>query len=223
MSEDIIEQALDYLKNNTTSLFETYLNGHVELDPKVAFFTAGPSGAGKTEFAQELLEIEPELVHLDIDSIRNFFTPVGYNGSNSDIFQMPANRAVQTLFDEIVKRRGLSLVLDSNLSHLQTANENMVKLLKNGYRIEIFYIYDDLGKCLLYTKFREEVTKRTVPIEVFFNSVSKSRVTTYEIKKQFPEQIVLNVIDKRDRQRYENISCERFYTIIPEFGGEKNE
>lgn len=134
---------------------------------------------------------------------------------------MPANRAVQTLFDEIVKRRGLSLVLDSNLSHLQTANENMVKLLKNGYRIEIFYIYNDLGKCLSYTKLREEVTKRTVPIKVFFNSVLKSRVTTYEIKKQFSEQIVLNVIDKRDKQMYENISCERFYTIIPEFGGKK--
>jgi len=214
--DKITKEALVYLKSKKELLFQKYLDGHVKVEPQMAFFTAGPSGAGKTEFAQELLEIERELVHLDIDSVRDFFIPIGYNGTNSDIFQLPANRAVQALFDEIVKRRGLSLVLDSNLSHLQTATENMVKLLKNNYKIEVFYIYDKLEDCFLYTKLREKVTKRSVPEEVFFNSVIKSRITTYEIKKLFSEYIILNVIDKRDKKRYENISYDDFYTIIPE-------
>jgi predicted kinase len=214
--DKITKEALVYLKSKKELLFQKYLDGHVKVEPQMAFFTAGPSGAGKTEFAQELLEIERELVHLDIDSVRDFFIPIGYNGTNSDIFQLPANRAVQALFDEIVKRRGLSLVLDSNLSHLQTATENMVKLLKNNYKIEVFYIYDKLEDCFLYTKLREKVTKRSVPEEVFFNSVIKSRITTYEIKKLFSEHIILNVIDKRDKKRYENISYDDFYTIIPE-------
>jgi len=98
----------------------------------MAFFTAGPSGAGKTEFVQEMLTIESDLVHLDIDRIREFFSDIGYDGSNSDLSQKPSSYGVQYLFEEIVKSRGLSFVLDSNLAKLQTAHENIIKLLEKG-------------------------------------------------------------------------------------------
>lgn len=154
MSDALKQEAMKYVKENKTLLFETYLDNHTPLEKKMAFFTAGPSGAGKTEFAQKLLDLQSDLVHLDIDRTREFFHTVGYDGSNSNIFQAPAGRGMQYLFDEIVKQRGLSVLLDSNLSHLQTAQENMVKLLKNGYSIEIFYIYNHIEKCFLYTKER---------------------------------------------------------------------
>jgi len=57
----------------------------------------------------------------------------------------------------------------------------MVKLLKQNYKVEIFYIYNDLEQCFLYTKKRESVTNRVVPEDVFFNSVIKSRSTTSEV------------------------------------------
>jgi len=214
-------EALRYLKENKELLYEEYLNGHSPLEKKLAYFTAGPSGAGKTEFAQKLLDLQSDLVHLDIDRIREFFQPVGYDGSNSDIFQKPAGRGMQNLFDEIVKRRGLSLVLDSNLSHLQTARENMLKLLKNGYRIEIFYIYNHIEKCFLYTKEREVVTKRVVPEEVFFESVIKSRETTYRIKQLFENDIVLNLIDKRENKAYGNIHSDTFERVVPNLTAER--
>ncbi len=210
------QEALKYIKENKELFYEKYLDNHTPLEKKVAFFTAGPSGAGKTEFAQKLLDLQSDLVHLDIDRIRDFFQPVGYDGNNSNVFQTPAGRGMQYLFDEIVKQRGLSVLLDSNLSHLQTAKENMVKLLKNGYSIEIFYIYNHIEKCFLYTKERESVTKRVVPEDVFFNSIIKSRETTYKIKQLFENDIVLNVIDKRKNKHYENISSDEFKDIIPE-------
>jgi UDP-N-acetylglucosamine kinase len=222
MSKIEMEQnAINYLNQNKELFFGKYLDKYNPIESKMAFFTAGSSGAGKTEFVQQLLDIESDLVHLDIDTIRNFFTSIGYDGSNSDLFQKPASRGVQFLFDEIVKNRGLSLVLDSNLSHFQTAKENMIKLLKHQYRVEIFYIYNDLEKCFLYTKKREAVTKRAVPEDVFFKSVVHSRVTTFEIKKFFKEKVVLNVIDKRSDSHYEDVSSEDFYKIIPEFIAEK--
>lgn len=211
------QDAIKYLKENRESLFDTYLNDKFAIDEKVAYFTAGPSGAGKTEFIQKFIEIESNLLHLDIDIIRDFFEFVGYNGKNSDIFQKPASWGIQFLFDEAIKNRDLSLVVDSNLSHFQTAKENMLKLLKQNYKIEIFYVYNDLEKCFLYTKKRESVTSRVVPEDVFFKSVLKSRSTTYEIKKLFPENIILNVIDKRDNNYYENISCDKFIEIIPKY------
>ena len=171
MKIDIEKEAIKYLKENRELLYNTYLNNFSSIDEKVVYFTAGPSGAGKTEFIQKFLKTEKNLVHLDIDTIRDFFRPVGYDGKNSDIFQKPASYGVQFLFDEIIKVRHLSLVVDSNLSHFQTAKENMVKLLKQNYKVEIFYIYNDLEQCFLYTKKRESVTNRVVPEDVFFNSI----------------------------------------------------
>ena len=213
---ELEQEALKYIKENKELLYEKYLDNHTPLEKKVAFFTAGPSGAGKTEFAQKLLDLQSDLVHLDIDRIRDFFQPVGYDGNNSNVFQAPVGRGMQYLFDEIVKQRGLSVLLDSNLSHLQTARENMVKLLKNGYSIEIYYIYNHIEKCFLYTKERESVTKRVVPEDVFFNSIIKSRETTYKIKQLFENDIVLNVVDKRENKPYDNISSDDFINIIPE-------
>ncbi len=218
---EVEKEAIKYLKNNRELLFNTYLDKYFPIDEKVAYFTAGPSGAGKTEFIQQFLEVENNLVHLDIDNVRDFFIPIGYDGSNSDIFQKPASWGIQFLFDEIIKTRELSLVADSNLSHFQTAKENMVKLLKQDYKIEIFYVYNDLERCFLYTKKRESVTKRVVPEDVFFNSVIKSRNTTFEIKKLFDKNIILNIVDKRDNKYYENIDATQFLEIIPEYKDKK--
>ena len=214
---EVEKEAIRYLKESRELLFHTYLENFFPIDEKVAYFTAGPSGAGKTEFIQQFLEVESNLVHLDIDNVRDFFLPIGYDGSNSDLFQKPASWGVQFLFDEVITNRKLSLVVDSNLSHFQTAKENVIKLLKQNYKIEIFYVYNDLEKCFLYTKKRESVTNRVVPEDVFFNSVIRSRSTTFEIKKMFDENINLNVIDKRDNRYYENISCDEFEKIIPEY------
>ena len=197
---EVEKEAIKYLKNNRELLFNTYLDKYFPIYEKVAYFTAGPSGAGKTEFIQQFLEVENNLVHLDIDNVRDFFIPIGYDGNNSDIFQKPASWGIQFLFDEIIKTRELSLVVDSNLSHFQTAKENMIKLLKQDYKIEIFYVYNDLERCFLYTKKRESVTNRVVPEDVFFNSVIKSRNTTFEIKKLFDDNIILNIVDKRDNK-----------------------
>ena len=108
-------------------------------------------------------------------------------------------------------------MVDSNLSHFQTAKENMVKLLKQNYKVEIFYIYNDLEQCFLYTKKKESVTNRVVPEDVFFNSVIKSRSTTSKIKELFPDDIILNVVDKRDNQYYQDISHNKFEEIIPKY------
>ena len=134
--------AIKYLKENRESLFKKYLDTKSPIDEKIAYFTAGPSGAGKTEFIQRFMEIESNLLHLDIDVIRDFFKPIGYDGSNSDVFQKPASWGVQFLFDEAIKNRDLSLVVDSNLSHFKTAKENMLKLLEQNYKVEIFYVYN---------------------------------------------------------------------------------
>ena len=55
---------------------------------------------------------------------------------NSNLFQKPTSYGVQ-LFYEIIKVRNLSLVVDFNLSHFQTAKKNMLKLLSNNIILNI--------------------------------------------------------------------------------------
>lgn len=86
----------------------------------------------------------------------------------------------------------------------------------------INFVYNDLSTCFLYTKKRELLTKRVVPEEVFFKNAKESRKTTYELKKLFDDKIVLNIVDKKHNNYYENIGCEQFYKIVPEFESEKN-
>ena len=83
MKIDIEKESIKYLKENRVLLYKTYLDGYCPIDEKVVYFTAGPSGAGKTEFIQKFLKTEKNLVHLDIDTIRDFFKPIGYDGKNS--------------------------------------------------------------------------------------------------------------------------------------------
>lgn len=61
------------------------------------------------------------------------------------------------------------------------------------------------------------MTSRVVPEDVFFKSVLKSRSTTYEIKKLFSKDIILNVIDKRENNYHEDVSCDKFLEIIPKY------
>ena len=218
--EQIEKEAIQYLKNTKEDFCNTYLKNCLPLENKLAIFTAGSSGSGKTEFAEFITEQEENIIHLDIDSIREYFIPIGYNGSNSELYQKPSSWGVHYLFDEAVKKQGLSIIMDSNFSSYELANRNIKSLIKRGYNIEIYYIYDDLKKCFLYTKKREAITKRKVPEDVFFNSVIKSRETVINIKKEYQDSITLNLIDKTTNSEYSDISIELFENIIPVFKGE---
>lgn len=217
--KEIELDSINYLKNTKETFLKTYLKDCKPLEFKTAIFTAGASGSGKTEFAEFLLEIWSDLVHLDIDSIREYFTPLGYDGSNSDIFQKPSSKGIHFLFERAIKKENLSIIMDSNFSNFRLAEENINSLLKRGYNIEIYYFYDDLEKCFLYTKKREAITRRIVPEDVFFNSVIKSRETVIKIKNKFGENISLNLFDKINNKEYSNISIEEFENIVPIFNG----
>jgi len=145
MSKTVQEKALTYLKDNKKSFFCIYLKDAEQQRLKTAIFTAGASGAGKTEYAISRKEKEPFLLHIDIDYVREFFTPVGYVGTNSSQFQAPASKGVNWLFDKATKK-GYSLILDSNFAEATIAQSNIERLLDKDYVIEINYIFRDLVK-----------------------------------------------------------------------------
>jgi hypothetical protein len=69
---EIEKKALEYLKENKKEFFNNYLDGFKTQNIKTAIFTAGASGAGKTEYAISRKEKEPFLLHMDIDENQFF-------------------------------------------------------------------------------------------------------------------------------------------------------
>ena len=203
MSE-IEEISIQYLNENKKDFLEKYTVGITEYEEKSVVFTAGMSGVGKTEFATYLKEEIDNMLHIDTDEIRKFFEPVGYDGQNSDDFQKVASRGFSKLFDYALKK-GYSLILDSNLASTTQAQQNIERLLKRGYNIQIVYLYNHPDVCFEYATQREVVTHRRVPKDVFIRSNENSYQTILEIKSLFKEQVTLNFIDKRDDSYYEDI------------------
>jgi len=201
---EIEKKAIDYINKNKKIFIEKFTKDITPQDDKVAIFTAGMSGVGKTEFGIFLKETNPNLLHIDTDSIRDFFEPVGYDGNNSHIFQKPASKGFSKLFDYAVKQK-LSLILDSNLSNISKAVENIQRLLDKKYHIEICYLYNEPTICYTYAVKREVVTKRKVPYDIFINSNINSYKTVLELKKIFKNDIILHYIDKKNNLTYENI------------------
>ena len=148
--KELITKAINFLNSNKKEFLAYFTKDIKPLNEKIAVFTAGMSGVGKTEFGEFLKEQNPNLLHIDTDEIRDFFKPVGYNGENSEIFQKPASKGFSKLFDFAIKK-GFSIILDSNLSNISKASENIDRLLNKNYKIEIFYLYNYPKKCFEYT------------------------------------------------------------------------
>lgn len=202
--KNIEQKAIDYLNDNKQAFLEQYTYGIVPIDDKSVIFTAGMSGVGKTEFADYLKEQTENLLHIDTDEIRKFFQPIGYDGQNSDAFQKVASRGFNELFSYAMKK-SYSMILDSNLASVSQAQQNIERLLKRGYNIQIVYFYNHPEACFQYATEREVVTHRRVPRDVFIRSNENSFKTVVEIKSLFKEKVILNFIDRRDDSYHPDI------------------
>lgn len=196
--------AIQYLNKNKQEFLELYSSGIVPSEEKYVIFTAGMSGVGKTETSETLAKEDKTLLHIDTDKIRDFFQPVGYNGQNSDAFQKIASRGFNELFNYAMKN-GYSMILDTNLASIGQAKQNIERLLKRGYNIEIIYLYNHPYICYEYAVSREVVTHRKVPLDVFERSNVNSYKTVLEIKNLYKEKVILHFLDKRDDSVYTNI------------------
>jgi hypothetical protein len=97
------------------------------------------------------------------------------------------------------------MILDTNLASIGQAKQNIERLLKRGYNIEITYLYNHPDICYEYAVSREVVTHRKVPLDVFERSNSNSYKTVLEIKSLYKEKVILHFLDKRDDSVYTNI------------------
>ncbi len=164
----------------------------------MSVFMAGSPGAGKTETARNMIktfmsESGVELVHIENDELRKEFED--YNGINSPLFQRPATLLVEAIHDRALKK-DVSFILDSTLSSLDKAKDNIQRSLKRGRYVLIIFVYQEPEQAWCLVKAREIVEGRRVPEEVFVNQFMESQRVVSELKKLFKDQIDIIFIEK---------------------------
>lgn len=200
--------AIKYIKEKKKEFLDSYIKNINPQTKKIALFTAGCSGAGKTEYASYKLTQDENLLHIDTDRVRNFFIPIGYNGQNAETYQSASGIGVEKLMDASLKKR-LSIIHDTNFCDYSKQKKNIERCLSKGYEVTIVYVLVELSKAYTQVLAREKVMQRHVPEKKVPETLIGSIKTTVQIKSDFGSDICLNVIDRRYGLEKEHINIEK--------------
>lgn len=205
----ISKQALQYVKDHRKELIAEFTKGYRESHPEVplSIFLAGSPGAGKTEYAQSIVDLGSALLRIEADAVREWL-PM-YTGSNSDSVQQAASRGVDFLYDYALKQE-ISIMLDSTFTPFAIARQNVQRSLKRGRIVQLHYIYQDPLAAWAFVKKREIVEGRRVPRDAFIRKFFEAYENVGKIKREFGEQVELTVV-VRDYRSQEK----QFFAVAP--------
>ncbi|MFA0206613.1 zeta toxin family protein [Vibrio cyclitrophicus] len=210
--EQITEKAIKEAKKLKKKLAKEMVDHLPQEESAVSVFMAGSPGAGKTETARNMIktfkkESGVNLVHIENDELRKVFED--YDGINSPLFQRPATLLVEAIHDRALKR-DVSFILDSTLSSLEKAKDNIQRSLKRNRYVLIIFVYQEPEQAWCLVKAREIVEGRRVPEEVFVNQFMESQRVVSELKKLFQDQVDIIFIEKnidgRNERPHFNVS-----------------
>ncbi|MFH4570297.1 zeta toxin family protein [Vibrio diabolicus] len=210
--EQITEKAIKEAKKLKKKLAKEMVDHLPQEESAVSAFMAGSPGAGKTETARNMIktfkkESGVDLVHIENDELRKVFED--YDGINSPLFQRPATLLVEAIHDRALKR-DVSFILDSTLSSLEKAKDNIQRSLKRNRYVLIIFVYQEPEQAWCLVKAREIVEGRRVPEEVFVNQFMESQRVVSELKKLFQDQVDIIFIEKnidgRNERPHFNVS-----------------
>ncbi|WP_199872823.1 zeta toxin family protein, partial [Vibrio anguillarum] len=104
----------------------------------------------------------------------------------------------------------MSFRLDSTLSSLEKAKDNIQRSLKRNRYVLIIFVYQEPEQAWCLVKAREIVEGRRVPEEVFVNQFMESQRVVSELKKLFQDQVDIIFIEKnidgRNERPHFNVS-----------------
>ena len=136
----------------------------------LAIVMAGVPGAGKTEFLDtfsELLEARgfDAFIRIDLDEIVEIYP--GYTPKTDAQFRSQGNHVVAAAVDTAKDGR-YNMMIDGTFSGTSGASlQNIDRLLQGGYRVQMFFMHDNIATSWKYTKAREKETQRGIDLSGF--------------------------------------------------------
>lgn len=98
-----------------------------------------------------------------------------------------------------------------------SAEKNIIRTLKNGYRVTLFYVYQDPQVAWRYTKERGLVEGRVVPKDIFINAFFQARENIEKVKERHPE-VTLHIIIKDYQNNISEVhfDAENIQLVLPQ-------
>lgn len=158
-------------------------------------FMAGMPGVGKTEYSESLLdEFDEHIPRIDADEVREKMREIGYNGTNSEVFQRAAAKAVHRLYDHCMSKK-ISNLLDGTFAYAGW-RKNVNRAVSQKRIIDIYYIYQDPMIAWQFTKDRAARNGRHVPRDVFIDTYIDSIENANLAKEEYGEKLKLHFVHK---------------------------
>lgn len=216
LEDDISRKAARWVshKENKQQLIKNFvsLKRYPVSDKPVIVFMAGSPGAGKTEFVNELKELDKKKLLgkipyaiIDPDAIRPFLP--GYKGNNSYLFQNAVSIGVDKLYRSVIKNRQNAIV-DGTFANYKKAHENVQKALESGAQVIVLYIFQHPAVAWDFTCKREIVEGRNIRKKDFIDKFIAAKDSVEKIKEMFGKEVQLNIVikDYKDTQYNKRIA-----------------
>lgn len=199
---------MDWVKKHQKEIIERII-ADANLAPNeypMAIFMAGLPGAGKTELSQGFIkEFGANFIRIDMDELATFIK--GYKPENADQFRAAATRLLNGLFDKTIKCR-LDFIMDGTFGSPK-ALENVERVLRRGYTVQIAYAFQDPRLAWEFTKAREKVEHRAIKEDGFIEAYYKTINNLHNLAKLNYDNVFIDVfIKNRDNtvgKRIKNI------------------
>lgn len=193
-------------KKNRGAILAKFFGDFSHSNSRVAFFMAGIPGAGKTEFAEQVIHNSlPLLVPLEHDKLVEYID--GYLPENCYNYRKAGSILVTEVFSHCLKN-GYGFIFDGTLSH-ENGIRNVKKALKAGYTVYVVYIVQDAKLAWELTQARELVKKRAIEKRGFLETCTKINENLRSIFRAFKDQPKFNfwVINKGGELSHTNATA----------------
>ena len=172
-----------------------------------AFFMAGLPGAGKTEFAESLLDTlaQGSVIRLDMDKIATMMD--GYDPKNADQFRAGASILLDRALDVVIDKR-MNFLLDGTFSKREVVERNINRVLRAGYHIKIFYIVQEPKVAWHFTKEREKVEHRAIDENGFVEAFFQIPNNIFGVLEHKHDKISIDIIEKDSTNKIKGIKEE---------------
>lgn len=199
---------IEWVKLHQKEIVNRIISGAdlVPSEKPIAIFMAGLPGAGKTELSQGFIkQSDGGLVRIDMDELATLVS--GYTPERADEFRGAATRLLNVLFDKVIRKR-LSFIMDGTFGS-PVALQNIERVLKRGYEVQIAFACQDPKLAWNFTKARERVEHRAISEEGFLNSYYKTIGNLHDLAKRHYKDVEIDIFMKnRDNsvgERFANV------------------
>ena len=195
--EEIITKATKWAKKNKEKVaIKTIFKRPVKV-AKECILMAGSPGAGKTETVRNL-QLDKTFTILEADAIREmnpyYKRTEGGQKGNAHLIQKAASIGLNHCRKVCIEKE-IAFVQDTTLQN-HGSRDLIKKLLKAGWVVKIFFIFQNPKDAWKFTKAREAEEGRNIPKESFAESFTNILKNLEYIQEKHPKIVIKLAIKK---------------------------